>query len=45
VDDYQKELAVMTRLASGFLNNSLAAAQSRVEEATREIGRPYAKAA
>jgi hypothetical protein len=45
VDDYQKELAVMTRLASGFVNNSLAAAQSRVDEAAREIGRSYAKAA
>jgi hypothetical protein len=45
VDDYQKELAVITKLASGFLNNSLTAAQSRVEEAAREIGRSYSKAA
>jgi hypothetical protein len=44
VDDYQKELAIMTKLASGFLNNSLTAAQNRVEEAAREIGRPYSKA-
>ncbi len=45
VEDYQKELTVMTRLASGFLNNSVTAAQNGAEEAAREIGRPYSEAA
>ena len=45
VDDYQKELAVMTKLANGFLNNSLTAAQSRAEETAREIGRQHSEAA
>lgn len=44
VDDYRKELAVMSKLAAGLFNNSLTAAQNRVEEATREIGRRYAEA-
>jgi hypothetical protein len=40
VEDYQKEMTVMTRLASGFLNNSVAAARNGAEETAREIGRP-----
>jgi hypothetical protein len=45
VTDYQKELTVMTKLASGFLSNSVTAAQTRAEEAAREIGRPLSEAA
>jgi hypothetical protein len=45
VEDYQKELAVMTRLASGFLNNSVTAAQNGAEDAAREIRRPLSQAA
>jgi hypothetical protein len=46
VEDYQKELSVMTKLASGFLNNSVTAAQNRAEETAREMGRrPYSEAA
>ena len=35
----------MTKLANGFLNNSLTAAQSRAEETAREIGRQHSEAA
>jgi hypothetical protein len=45
VDDYQKELALLSRLGSGFLSNSLTAAQTRVEEATHELRQPMAAAA
>jgi hypothetical protein len=45
VAEYQKEFAVTAKLASGFLNNSLTAAQSRVEETAREMGRSYVEAA
>jgi hypothetical protein len=45
VEDYQKEATVMAKLASGFLNHSLTAAQSRAEEAAREFIRPYSEAA
>jgi hypothetical protein len=45
VDDYQKELALLSRLGSGFLSNSLAATQTRVEEAARELRQPFAAAA
>src|SRR5262249_43897427 len=45
VDDYQKELALLSRLGSGFLSNSLTAAQTRVEEAARELRQPLAEAA
>jgi hypothetical protein len=45
MDDYQKELTVMTRLGSQLVNNSMAAAQNRMEEATREMTRPFADAA
>jgi len=45
LDDYQKEFALMTKLGSGFVNNSLAAAQSRIEEAAREVRRPFSEAA
>jgi hypothetical protein len=38
-------LPVMTKLANGFLNNSLTAAQNRVEGAAREIGQSFSKAA
>jgi hypothetical protein len=45
VDDYQKEFALLSRLGSGLLSASLAAAQSRVEEAARELRQPLAAAA
>jgi hypothetical protein len=45
LEDYQKEMAVMTRLASGFLNNSVTAAQNGAEDAAREIRRPLSQAA
>jgi len=44
-DDYQKELAVMTRLAGGFLSNSVSAARNGAEETAREISRPFSEAA
>jgi len=44
-DDYQKELTVMTRLAGGLLNDSLAAAQSSVGQAAREVREPFSEAA
>jgi hypothetical protein len=45
MDDYQKEFTVMAKLGSGFLSNSLTAAQSRLEEAARELRQPFAAAA
>src|SRR5262245_1767088 len=45
VDDYQKEFALLSRLGSGFLSNSLTAAHIRVEEAARELRQPFAEAA
>jgi hypothetical protein len=45
VDDYQKEFALLSRLGSGLLSASLAAAQTRVEEAARELRQPLAAAA
>lgn len=45
MDDYQKEFAVMARLGTGFVSNSLNAAQTRVEEAARELRQPFAAAA
>jgi hypothetical protein len=45
VDDYQKELTVMTRLAGGFLNNSVAAARNGAEETAREMTRSFPEAA
>ncbi len=45
VEDYQKELTVMTRLASGFLSNSVTAARNGAEETAREIRRPFSQAA
>jgi hypothetical protein len=44
VDDYQKEFALLSRLGSGLVSTSLTAAQSRVEEAARELRRPLAAA-
>ena len=45
VEDYQKEFTVMAKLNSGFINNSMVAAQNRIEEAAREMSRPFADAA
>ncbi|HEX5999617.1 MAG TPA: hypothetical protein VFZ16_09505 [Hyphomicrobiaceae bacterium] len=45
VDDYQREMVVMARLSSGFVTNSLAAARTRIEEATREMRHPMQVAA
>ena len=45
VEDYQKEFTVMAKLGSGFVNNSMAAAQNRIEDAAREMSRPFADAA
>jgi hypothetical protein len=45
VDDYQKEFAVMAKLGSGFLSNSLTAAQKRAEETAREFRQSFAAAA
>ena len=45
VEDYQKEVTVMAKLNSGFINNSMVAAQNRIEEAAREMSRPFADAA
>jgi hypothetical protein len=45
MDDYQRELAVMARLGSGLVANSMTAAQSRAEEAAREFRQPFAAAA
>jgi hypothetical protein len=45
LDDYQKEFTVMAKLGSGFVSNSLTAAQSRAEEAARELRQPFAAAA
>ena len=44
-EDYQKEFTVMAKLNSGFINNSMVAAQNRIEEAAREMSRPFADAA
>jgi hypothetical protein len=44
-DDYQKELALLSRLGSGVLSASLAAAHTRVEEAAQELRQPFAAAA
>ncbi len=44
-DDYQKELTAMTRLGSRLANNSMTAAQNRIEGAAREMSRPFADAA
>jgi hypothetical protein len=44
-DDYQKEFALLSRLGSGLLSTSLTAAQTRVEEAARELRQPFAAAA
>jgi hypothetical protein len=45
VEDYQKEFAVITKLGSGFVNNSMVAAQNRIDETAREMNRPFADAA
>lgn len=45
IDDYQKEFTIMAKLGGGFLSNSLTAAQSRAEEAARELRQPFAAAA
>jgi hypothetical protein len=45
IDDYQKEFTVMAKLGSGFVSSSLSAAQSRAEEAARELRQPFAAAA
>ena len=45
MEDYQKELATLTRLGSGLVSNSLTAAQSRADEAAREMRQPLAAAA
>jgi hypothetical protein len=45
IDDYQKEFAVMVKLGSGLLSNSLTAAQTRAEEAAREVRQQLAAAA
>jgi hypothetical protein len=45
IDDYQKEFAVMVRLGSGLLSNSLTAAQTRAEEAARDGRQQLAAAA
>jgi hypothetical protein len=45
VDDYQKEFALLSRLGSGLITTSLTAAQTRVEEAARELRQPLAAAA
>jgi hypothetical protein len=44
-DDYQKEFALLSRLGSGLLTTSLSAAQTRIEEAARELRQPFAAAA
>jgi hypothetical protein len=44
-DDYQKELAVMAKLGSGFLSSSLAAPQTRADETARELRQQLAAAA
>jgi hypothetical protein len=36
VEDYQKEFAAMAKLGSGFVSNSMVAAQNRIEEAARD---------
>lgn len=45
VDDYQKEFALLSRLGSGLVSTSLTAAQTRIEEAARELRQPFAAAA
>jgi hypothetical protein len=45
IDDYQKEFGVMVTLGGGLLSNSLTAAQTRAEEAAREVRRQLAEAA
>jgi hypothetical protein len=45
MDDYQKEFTVMAKLGSGLLSTSLTAAQSRANEAARELRQPFAAAA
>lgn len=45
VEDYQKEATVMAKLAGGFLNDTLTAAQSRAEETAREFSRSFSEAA
>jgi hypothetical protein len=44
-DDYQKEFALLTRLSGGLVSTSLTAAQTGVEEAARELRKPFAAAA
>jgi hypothetical protein len=45
VDDYQAELALLTKLGSRLLATSLTAAGTRAEEAARELRQPLAAAA
>lgn len=45
VEDYQKEFTVMAELGSGLVNNSMVTAQDRIEEAARDMSRPFADAA
>ena len=45
VEDYQTEFTIMAKLGSGFVNNSMMVAQNRIEEAAREMSRPFADAA
>jgi hypothetical protein len=45
VEDYQKEFTIVANLGNGFVNNSLVAAQNRIEEAEREMSRSFAEAA
>ena len=35
----------MAKLGSGFVNNSMMVPQNRIEEAAREMSRPFADAA
>jgi hypothetical protein len=45
IDDYQKEFILLARLGTGFVSNSLAAAQNRVQEAAREMQQSISAAA
>jgi hypothetical protein len=45
MDDYQKEFALLSRLGSGLVSNSLTATQARAEEAARELRQPVGAAA
>gem|GEM_PF-5086921 len=36
-EDYQKEFTVLARLGGGRVNSGVAAAQTRIEEAAREM--------